>query len=109
MSALWVFSELVTALAAVFFLALGLGGSLFAYGVVGPAAFRRFRWPAEHRRTLRWLAPLVVLLSIGVLLFQFRDLRNSDSSPNHPAAGKAGVELLFAIEHRCPGLPEPER
>jgi hypothetical protein len=29
--------------------------------------------------------------------------------PNHPAAGKAGIALQFAIGHPCPGLPEPHR
>jgi hypothetical protein len=28
-------------------------------------------------------------------------------TPNHPAPGKAGIMSLFAIEHICPGLPEP--
>jgi hypothetical protein len=28
---------------------------------------------------------------------------------NHPAAGKAGIAVLFAIEHHGPGLPEPVR
>ena len=26
---------------------------------------------------------------------------------NIPAAGKAGIARLLAIEHLCPGLPEP--
>ncbi len=30
----------------------------------------------------------------------------TEASPNHPAAGKAGIARLLAIEHRCPGLPE---
>jgi hypothetical protein len=29
--------------------------------------------------------------------------------PNHPAAAKAGIASLFAIEHHWPGLPEPGR
>jgi len=29
--------------------------------------------------------------------------------PNHPAAGKAGIARLLAIEHHCPGLPEPKQ
>ena len=28
---------------------------------------------------------------------------------NIPAAGKAGIALLFAIVHHRPGLPEPGR
>jgi len=28
---------------------------------------------------------------------------------NNPVAGKAGIARLFAVEHHCPGLPEPER
>ncbi len=31
------------------------------------------------------------------------------ASPNKAAAGKAGTASLLAIEHRCPGLPEPGR
>jgi hypothetical protein len=27
--------------------------------------------------------------------------------PNHPASGKAGIAPRLAIEHHCPGLPEP--
>ena len=27
-------------------------------------------------------------------------------TPNHPAAGKAGISHLLAIEHHWPGLPE---
>jgi hypothetical protein len=29
--------------------------------------------------------------------------------PNHPAAGKAGIALRFAMGRHCPGLPEPGR
>ena len=29
--------------------------------------------------------------------------------PNNPAAGKAGISRLLAVEHHCPGLPEPGR
>lgn len=28
---------------------------------------------------------------------------------NHPAAGKAGIPRLLAIQHPSPGLPEPGR
>jgi len=31
------------------------------------------------------------------------------TAPNHPAPGKAGFARLLAIEHPCPGLPEPGR
>jgi len=31
------------------------------------------------------------------------------NSPNHPAAGKAGIARLLAFEHYGPGLPEPGR
>ena len=30
-------------------------------------------------------------------------------SPNHPAAGKAGIASRLAIEHHWAGLPEPGR
>ena len=29
--------------------------------------------------------------------------------PNQPASPKAGIARLLTIEHRCPGLAEPER
>jgi len=28
---------------------------------------------------------------------------------NHPAPGKAEIARLLAVEHHCPGLPEPAR
>jgi hypothetical protein len=30
-------------------------------------------------------------------------------TPNHPAAGKAGIASLLAIEHHYPGLPDHGR
>jgi len=36
-------------------------------------------------------------------------LERDDALPNNPAAGKAGIARLLAIEHHCPGLPEPGR
>ena len=34
---------------------------------------------------------------------------NQDQPPNKSAAAKRGITGLLAIEHRCPGLPEPGR
>ena len=31
------------------------------------------------------------------------------NKPNQPTAGKAGIARRLAIEHLCPGLPEPGR
>jgi len=31
------------------------------------------------------------------------------TSPNHPAAGKAGIASLLAVGRPRPGLPEPGR
>jgi len=31
------------------------------------------------------------------------------TSPNHPAAGKAGIARLLAIEHHYSGLPDADR
>jgi hypothetical protein len=28
-------------------------------------------------------------------------------SPNHPAAGKAGIASMFTIRQHCPSLPAP--
>src|SRR5438552_1607368 len=49
MNALWIFGEIVDSLAAILFLVLGLSGSLYAYGFVGPGPFRRFRWPEARQ------------------------------------------------------------
>lgn len=38
-----------------------------------------------------------------------RFLQAVGQRPNYPAAGKAGIARLLAIEHHCPGLPEPGR
>jgi hypothetical protein len=35
--------------------------------------------------------------------------RGSSRGANQPAAGKAGIARPLAIEHYCPGLPEPAR
>ena len=43
--------------------------------------------------------------SVRVLHFAYMLL----SLANHPAAGKAGISRLLAIERPCPGLPEPGR
>src|SRR5438552_16459606 len=95
MNALWIFGEIVDSLAAILFLVLGLSGSLYAYGFVGPGPFRRFRWRAEHRATLRWLAPLLVVLSAGVLLLQVREFRTSWWSPNEAVQATAATPFLF--------------
>ena len=39
----------------------------------------------------------------------FSESANMKKSPNHPAAGKAGIAPQLATEHHCPGLPEPGR
>jgi hypothetical protein len=36
-------------------------------------------------------------------------LEKMRQSASHPAAGKAGIALLFAFEHHGSGLPEPVR
>jgi hypothetical protein len=43
--------------------------------------------------------------SILQVAFELRSARRA----NHPAAGKAGLASLLAIEHHWPGLPEPRR
>lgn len=86
MSALWVFSEIVDFVGALLFFVLGVSGSLFAYGLAGPGLFRRFSWRAKDRPALRWLAPLVVLLSVAVLVFQVRDLLTFNAMAVKPHA-----------------------
>jgi len=50
-------------------------------------------------------ASLTAFLHRGLSPHQFTPM----SGAHHPAAGKAGIARLLAMEHRCPGLPEPER
>jgi len=38
-----------------------------------------------------------------------RAVRRAKAQPNKPAAGNAGIASRLTIEHRWPGVPEPER
>ena len=109
MSVLWILNVVVEFAGCIIFLALGVSGCLYAYGFAGQSLFSRFRWRPEFRSALRWLAPLVVVLLLAGLVLQVRELLISQRAPNHPAAGKAGLAPLLAIERHRPGLPEPGR
>ena len=61
--------EVATSLAS---LTLGILGCLYAYGFVGERLFRGFHWRAEFRNVLRWLAPVLIALSIASILMEIR-------------------------------------
>ena len=65
----------------------------------------------SHRvaHTCWFVGSAVALLLLLRLLFPARELIRLSSAANHPAAGKAGIARLLAIERRFPGLPEPGR
>jgi hypothetical protein len=109
MNTLWMLSEIVTAVAAMFFLVLGLSGSLYAFGFARSGPFRRYRWRAEHRTTLRWLAPVVLVLSVAVLVSQVRALWASYPLPNKAGVGKGGIPSLLHIGRTRLTLPGRER
>jgi hypothetical protein len=50
----------------------------------------------------------VLSLILAVQYFGLSSLKTK-KSPNHPAAGKAGIASRLALEHHRPGLPEPGR
>ncbi len=82
MSVLWILNVAVEFAGCIVFLALGVSGCLYAYGFAGESLFSRFRWRAEFRGALRWLAPLVVVLSLAGLVLQVRELLVSQGPPN---------------------------
>jgi uncharacterized membrane protein YfcA len=52
----------------------------------------------------------VVMIAVFVLMLSTRDFAQQlQRRANLPAAGKAGIALLFAFVHDRPGLPEPGR
>jgi hypothetical protein len=62
--------------------------------------------------SLRMRAPacfVASVLSLLPLAFWLWVICARVSTPNHPAAGKAGITRLLAIGHHGPGLPEPVR
>src|SRR2546430_1771552 len=90
MNALWNFNVVVEFVGSIMLLALGISGCLYAYGFSsGRGPTKRFHWRTDFRGTLRWLAPLLVLLSLAALLFQVHELRISDRAANQPVEGMA--------------------
>jgi hypothetical protein len=96
MNTLWSLNVVVEFIGSIVLLLLGLSGSLYAYGFwSGQGPSKYFHWRSSFRGTLRWLAPLLVVLSLVALLLQFRELRTSSFAPN-PAA---------SLDGRIPVLP----
>jgi hypothetical protein len=109
MSVLWNFNVAVEFASSIVFLHLGLSGSLYAYGFrLGEGPSRYFRWRSDFRGTLRWLAPLLVVLSLAALLIQVREWRISSLGPNPAAPLDSGRPVLFAFLARCPAASEPQ-
>jgi hypothetical protein len=62
--------------------------------------------------TITVMAVILSAMSVPASRFMTRieqERRYRQPSPNHPAAGKAGMARQLAIGQHCPGLPEPGR
>jgi hypothetical protein len=109
MNALWSLDVVVEFAGSILMLFLGLSGSLYAYGLSsGKGPTRYFCWRAGFRGTLRWLAPLLVILSLAALLLQVLELRSSSLTPNPAASLDGGRPVLFAFLAHSPAASEPQ-
>jgi len=109
MNTLWTLNVVVEFIGSLVLLLLGLSGSLYAYGFwSGQGPSKYFRWRSDFRGTLRWLAPLLVLLSLVALLMQVREWRTSSLTPNPAASLDGGSPFLFAFLAHCPAASEPQ-
>lgn len=92
MNVLWNLNVVSEFAGSILLLLLSLSGSLYAYGFSsGKGPSKHWRWRPEFRGTLRWLAPLLLLLSLLALLLQVRELRTSSLAPNRRAGLDAGI------------------
>src|SRR5882762_8774891 len=108
MKTLWSLNVVVEFMGSIVLLLLGLSGSLYAYGFwYGQGPSKYFRWRSDFRGTLRWLAPLLVVLSLVALLIQIREWWTSSLPPNPAASLDGGRPVLFAFLARCPAASEP--
>jgi hypothetical protein len=109
MNALWNLNAVVEFAGSIILLLLGASGSLYAYGFSsGQGPSRYFQWRSGFRGTLRWLAPLLVVLSLLALLLQVHELRTSSLPPN-PAASLGGARpRLFAYLAHSLAASEPQ-
>jgi len=64
--------QVIEVATSVILLIVGLWGTAFAYGVVGPKLVGGLHWNERLQRPLRWLGPLLVFLCIASLVFLFR-------------------------------------
>jgi len=106
---LWNLNVVVEFAGSIVLLLLGVSGSLYAYGFSsgqGPSSY--FRWRSGFRGTLRWLAPLLVVLSLLALLLQVHELRTSSLTPNPAASPDGGRPVLFASLAHWPAASEPQ-
>jgi len=110
MNALWNLDVVVEFASSILLLLLGLSGSLYAYGLSsGKGPSKYFCWREGFRGTLRWLAPLLVILSLAALLLQVRELHSSTLTPNPAASLDGGRHILFAFLAHSPADSEPQR
>jgi H+/Cl- antiporter ClcA len=96
-------------LSSVLFLLLGVCGCLYAYGFSSVELFRGFRWRVEFRQALRWLAPVLVVLSVVAILMQIHDGRASSWSPNERASGNGRISFSVHVGRASPAVPEKVR
>src|SRR5438552_3749204 len=107
MNALWYLNVVVEFAGSIVLLLLGVSGSLYAYGFSsGQGLSRYLRWRSEFRTMLRWLAPLLVLLSLAALLLQVHELRTSSLMPNPAHALGGGIPVLSRIGRAWPAASD---
>lgn len=66
------FSDFLEIASSVVFLIIGLWATAYAYGLAGDRLFGRLRWNVALRQRLRWLGPLLVVLSVGAMFVILR-------------------------------------
>jgi hypothetical protein len=63
MSRITAYSDMIEIASSVLFMVIGIWATAYAYGMVGPTLFRRLEWRVEFKRQLRWVGPLLVVMS----------------------------------------------
>ena len=68
------FNGIFALVSSVFLLGLGVWATAFAYGFAGERIVGRFYWSLGFKNHLRWLGPLLVVLTVVCLVFQLDDI-----------------------------------
>jgi len=89
MSTYFVFECWFESVTSVLFGLLGIWGCSYAYGFSGDRMFGKLQWNPGFRKALRWLAPLLVVLSAATILLEAREPETASPSPS----GAPGLAL----------------